>query len=79
MVAVNKQAGFFSDAYVVEWAYAKAVLVRKQMAQVFANKIDQGQYSQEDALAIARAILYETPQSLGRMVPSGPAGRAEHK
>lgn len=68
MLPVNKQVGFFSDAYCVEWTYGKAVIVRKQMAQVFAQKIAQGQYTRDEALAIARAILYETPQSLVRMV-----------
>ncbi len=69
MLPVNKQVGFFSDAYVVEWTYGKAVLIRKQLAQVLAQKIDQGQYSRDDALAIARAILYETPQTLLGMIP----------
>jgi glucuronate isomerase len=69
MLPVNKQIGFFSDAYCAEWTYAKTILVRKQMAQVFASKIEQGQYSFEDAVTIARAILFETPQSILRMVP----------
>jgi hypothetical protein len=67
MVPVNKQAGFFSDAYVVEWAYAKALIVRKQMAQVLAEKISQGQYSFGEAINVAREILFETPQSLCMM------------
>jgi glucuronate isomerase len=71
MLPLNKQVGFFSDAYCVEWTYAKAVLVRKQLAQVLAEKISQGQYSRDDALSIARAILYETPQTLLGMVPRG--------
>ena len=33
MVPVNKQVGFFSDAYAVEWCYAKALIVRTQMAR----------------------------------------------
>ncbi|HTQ11904.1 MAG TPA: hypothetical protein VMI31_17720 [Fimbriimonadaceae bacterium] len=65
MLPVNKQIGFFSDAYVVEWAYAKLVIVRKQLARVLAEKIGQGQYSLDDALGIARSILYETPQAFG--------------
>jgi glucuronate isomerase len=69
MVSVNKQMGFFSDAYVVEWAYAKGVIVRKQMAQVFAEKIDQGQYTLDDALSVARSILFESPQALLGMRP----------
>jgi glucuronate isomerase len=71
MLPLNKQVGFFSDAYCVEWTYAKAVLVRKQLARVLAEKISQGQYDRELALSFARAILYETPQSLLGMVPRG--------
>jgi hypothetical protein len=70
MVPVNKQVGFFSDAYVAEWAYAKAIIVRKQMAQVLAEKVVQGQYSIEQAVNVAREILFETPQSLCGMTPT---------
>jgi hypothetical protein len=60
---------FFSDAYCVEWSYAKAVIIREQVAAVLAEKVDQGQYRLDDALAIARAVLYETPQALNGMEP----------
>ena len=70
MLAANKQIGFFSDAYCVEWTYAKAVIVRKQLAEVLAQKIDQGQYTVDEALAIARQILFETPQTLNGMQPA---------
>ena len=69
MLPVTKQVGFFSDAYCVEWTYAKAILVRKQLAQVLAEKITQGQYDRELVLSIARAILYDTPQTLLGMDP----------
>jgi len=69
MLPVNKQAGFFSDAYCVEWVYGKVLLVRKQLARVLAEKIEQGQYTRNDAVAIARAILFETPQTLLGMTP----------
>lgn len=69
MVPANKQVGFFSDAYCVEWTYAKAMIVRKQMARVLADKIEQGQYTRDDALGTARAILYDSPQSLLGFVP----------
>lgn len=69
MLPVNKQVGFFSDAYCVEWVYGKALLVRKQLARVLAEKISQGQYTREEALSIANAILYETPQTLLGMIP----------
>jgi hypothetical protein len=68
-VPVNKQVGFFSDAYCVEWTYAKAVMVRKQLACVLAVKIDQGQYTRDEALRIARGILFESPQTLIGMKP----------
>ncbi|HEV3446725.1 MAG TPA: hypothetical protein VG099_18930 [Gemmataceae bacterium] len=69
MLPANKQIGFFSDAYCVEWTYAKLVLARKQLAAVLADKVGQGQYTREEALAIARAILHESPQSLLGMQP----------
>jgi glucuronate isomerase len=69
MLPTNKQIGFFSDAYCIEWTYAKALIVRKQMARVLAQKVEQEQYSRDDALRIASAILYESPQSLLGMVP----------
>lgn len=69
MLPLNRQVGFFSDAYCVEWTYAKSIIVRKQLARVLADKILMGQYSRDAALSIARAILFETPQSLLRMKP----------
>ena len=64
MVAANKQLGFFSDAYCADWAYAKSVIVKKQLAEVLAGKIGQKQYTESEALTIARQILNETPQQL---------------
>jgi hypothetical protein len=69
MLPVNKQVGFFSDAYCVEWTYAKALIVRKQMARVLVEKVEERQFKLEEALSIARSILYETPQTLLRMTP----------
>ena len=40
MLPANKQVGFFSDAYCAEWSYAKAVIVRKVMAKVLAERIE---------------------------------------
>lgn len=62
MLAANKQVGFFSDAYCVDWAYAKAFIVRKQLAEVLAGKIEQGQYTKTEALTIANQVLLETPK-----------------
>jgi len=69
MLPTNKQVGFFSDAYCIEWTYAKAMIVRRQLARVLAEKIDLGQYSLREALIIAEAILYQSPQQILGMVP----------
>ena len=69
MLPANKQVGFFSDAYCVEWSYAKAIIVRKQLAHVLADKVQQGQYNIEEACSIARAVLFDSPQTLLGMKP----------
>ena len=69
MLPLNKQIGFFSDAYCVEWTYGKAILVRKQLARVLAEKIEQTQFTFDEAVGVARAILFESPQTLLGMVP----------
>jgi hypothetical protein len=68
MIPLNKQVGFFSDAYCVEWSYAKSVLVRKLLSRVLAEMVERGQYNTQDALEIARATLFESPQSLLGMI-----------
>ena len=47
--------------------YAKAVIVKKQLAGVLAVKVAQGQYSVRDALGIANSILLETARDLLKM------------
>lgn len=69
MLPLNKHVGFFTDAYCLEWTYGKALVIRKQLAAVLAEKVRQGQYSRDDAVTIARAIFFETPQSLLGMQP----------
>ncbi len=67
MLPVNKQIGFFSDAYHLDWLYGKAFTVRKCMANVFARKIAKGQYTFDDCIDIAREICYETPKHLFKL------------
>ena len=57
MVPLNKQFGFFSDAYCMEWSYGKMFLVKKQLAEVLSVKIEQGQYTYEQAIEIAELYL----------------------
>lgn len=69
MLPANKQIAFFSDAYSAEWSYAKAVLVRKQLALVLADRVEQGQFNCDEALTVARQILYDSPQTLLGLTP----------
>lgn len=70
MLPLNKQIGFFSDAYCLDWTYAKSMLVRKQMAAVLNDKIGIGQYTEEQAENIAREILFVTPQRILGFTPN---------
>jgi hypothetical protein len=70
MLPTNKQVGFFSDAYCLEWTYGKSKIVLNQLAVVLADKVAMGQYSKEEALHVAKDILYETPQELLGMKPA---------
>jgi hypothetical protein len=72
MLPASKQVGFFSDAYCLEWTYAKAILVRRQLAQVLAQRIEQDQFTLDEAIKIATNILFQTPQQLLGMIPRQP-------
>jgi hypothetical protein len=69
MLPANRQVGFFSDAYCVEWTYAKLVIVRKLMARVLADMIDRGQFDRDEAIDVARAVLFDSPQTLLGITP----------
>ena len=75
MLPLNKQVGFFSDAYCLEWTYGKSKIVLNQLAVVLAGKVGTGEYTKDEALGVAQAILNETPQELLGMQPAA-AGRA---
>ena len=66
MLPTNRQIGFFSDAYCVEWLYAKSKLVRMELAKALTNRVKRGQYAPDGAVNIARKLLQETPRCLLR-------------
>ena len=78
MLSTARQVGFFSDAYTMEWSYAKAVIVRSCLARVLAARVASGQYDRSTAEGIARAILFETPQELLGMEPAVSHVRSTH-
>ncbi|HNS21658.1 MAG TPA: hypothetical protein PKH24_14225 [Sedimentisphaerales bacterium] len=64
MLPTNRQIGFFSDAYCVDWLYAKSRLVRTELARALAKRVERGQYTRQGALQIATKLLQETPKQL---------------
>lgn len=68
MLPTNKWFGFFSDAYCMDWAYAKSMLVRKQYAFELAHKIEQGRLNAELALETAKTLIYDTPVNYFRLM-----------
>lgn len=57
MLPYNRQGGFFTDAYCMDWAYAKSKMIKLQYAEVLAGKIECGQYDYDRAMRTARGIL----------------------
>ena len=64
MLPGNRQIGFFSDAYSLEWTYTKAVLVRHLIAEALSSRVDRGQYTLKEAEMVARQILRETARDV---------------
>lgn len=64
MLPRNKINGFFSDAYVVEWSYAKANLVRLQLAKVLTEMTEEGYFPEELAKSLAVDLLARNPERL---------------
>lgn len=67
MVPANKQIGFFSDAYCLDWSYAKLMFVRMQLGKALDERIASGQYTQKMAENIAKKLMYDTPNSILHM------------
>ena len=64
MLPRNKSNGFFSDAYVVEWSYAKSAMVRLQVATVLSEMVEDGYITAELAKELAVDLLNRNPKSL---------------
>lgn len=62
MLSIKKQMVFFSDAYCIDWSYAKVKIVKTLFTDVLDEKIKLGQYSLEQALEIAEQLFYYVPK-----------------
>jgi glucuronate isomerase len=64
MLPRNKSNGFFSDAYVVEWSYAKSAMVRLQVAKVLSEMVEDGYITTELAKELAVDVLDRNARNL---------------
>jgi hypothetical protein len=64
MVPLNKQCGFFTDAYCVDWVYGKTKLLLEAYASVFSEMVRKNRYSLSDVEYISQKIFFDTPVSL---------------
>ncbi len=67
MLPRNKSNGFFSDAYVVEWSYAKSSMVRLQLATVLTEMTMEGYFTEELAESLAVDLLNRNPEKLYKL------------
>lgn len=77
MLPASNQIAFFSDAYCVEWLYAKTRIVKQMLAEVLQTKVNQGRFSTDEAVGIAADILYHTPARIVGQEKQRPAADAE--
>lgn len=67
MLPRNKSNGFFSDAYVVEWSYAKSSMLRMQVATVLAEMTGDGYITEDLAKELAVDLLARNPRNLYKL------------
>lgn len=60
-VPANKLHGFGGDYIFVEGSYAHAVMARREIARVLAGKVEDGRFSEEQALEVGRLLLRDNP------------------
>jgi len=63
-VPVNKILGFGGDYLAVEGSYGHSVIARENITRVLTKKVDEGDYSLEQAKKYASWILRENPRRL---------------
>ncbi len=73
MVPWPRLMGFFSDGYCPDWVYGRAAMTRQVLANTLAERVALGFCSKDDALEMARQILFVTPSAI-MLGASGPEG-----
>jgi hypothetical protein len=52
---------FYSDGYIVEWVYGKLLVTKNRLALALAGMAEEEFLTEEDALDIARRVLWDNP------------------
>lgn len=66
LAPINKILGFGGDFKHPELVYAHAMMARRTIAGVLAEKIESGYWSEDEALEIGRALLFDNADRLFR-------------
>jgi uncharacterized protein len=56
-VPANKILGFGGDYLFVEGSYGHAVIARREIARVLAEKVEEGRFTEDEAVGIGRMLL----------------------
>jgi glucuronate isomerase len=67
MLPRNKMNGFFSDAYVTEWSFAKSCLVRLQLTTVLTEMVREGYLTENLAKELAIDLLSRNAERLYKL------------
>ena len=67
MLPYTKIHGFFSNAYVADWVYGKALLAKRELAHTLAILVEKGYLDKGLALEIAEALLHRNAEELYRL------------
>lgn len=59
MIPYTRLVAIITDAYCAEWSVARSILGRHVLANVLAEKVETGEYTEALALEIAGAMLHE--------------------
>ena len=66
-VPANKIFAFGGDYIVVEGAYGHAEMAREGVARVLSEKVEEGYFTETEAIRVARQILHDNPTELFRL------------
>jgi hypothetical protein len=68
LIPVNKIIGFGGDYNIpVEKVYGHLVMAREDVARVFAQRVERGQMTEDQAIELARKWLWDNPRELYRL------------